>query len=231
MLSQCKNCGAQFNIAAGYSELFRYLALPCGRQLFTHCPYWWSSNGPDYSIGMRPSPTNMWASHNSPQASCFVTHPRCWCEDDTVCAAQENSIVVVPKVSYIFFHVPVQMFVLESAMLHFLTTICFALPVCLFGLQSDTWPFLPARSLYVKEIHTKTNSKYKEYVCLGWSLPCSTVRRLATKCDKTSRGGLGGLRRWASFISIIFIISIFSTIMFDFTTSMETLHWRASSTL
>ena len=134
MLSQCKNCGAQFNIAAGDSELFRYLALPCGRQLFTHCPYWWSSNGPDYSIGMRPSPTNMWASHNSPQASCFVTHAECWCEDDTVCAALENSIVVVPKVSYIFFHVPVQMFVLESAMLHFLTTICFALPVCLFGL-------------------------------------------------------------------------------------------------
>ena len=59
---------------------------------------------------------------------------------------QENSIVVVPKVSYIFFHVPVQMFVLESAMLHFLTTICFALPVCLFGLQSDTRPTLPAHS-------------------------------------------------------------------------------------
>ena len=121
---------------------------PChvGWQLFTHCPYWWSSNGPDYSIGMRPSPTNMWASHNSPQASCFVTHAECWCEDDTVCAALENSIVVVPKVSYIFFHVPVQMFVLESAMLHFLTTICFALPVCLCGLQSDTWPILPAHS-------------------------------------------------------------------------------------
>ena len=54
---------------------------------------------------------------------------------------------------------------------------------------------------------------------MGWSLPCSTVRRLATKCDKTSRGGLRGLRRWASFISIIFIISIFSIIMFEFTTS------------
>ena len=75
-----------------------------------------------------------------------LSRTRCWCEDDTVCAAQENSIVVVPKVSYIFFHVPVQMFVLESAMLHFLTTICFALPVCLFGLQSDTWPTLLAHN-------------------------------------------------------------------------------------
>ena len=150
---------------------------PChvGRQLFTHCPYWWSSNGPDYSIGMRLSPTNMWASHNSPQASCFVTHPRCWCEDDTVCAARENSIVVVPKVSYIFFHVPVQMFVLESAMLHFLTTIFFALPVCLFGLQSDTWPTLLAHSEYKTRPSilcvTHRMSRKKRDYSVDWPVP------------------------------------------------------------